>query len=54
MLELLVAAATPTRGSLTGTGASTVGLEGGIETSADICWVVVWAAPQSPLSLLLL
>ena len=38
MLGLLVAAATPTGGSFTGTGDSTIGLEGGIETSADIRW----------------
>ena len=38
MIELLVAAATLTGGSFTGAGASTIGLEGGIETSADTCW----------------
>ena len=38
MLELLVASATPTGRSFTGGGASTIALEGGIETSADTCW----------------
>ena len=38
MIELLFAAATPTGGFFTGAGARTIGLEGGIETSADTSW----------------
>ena len=30
--------ATPAGGSFTGAGVGTVGLEGGVETSADTCW----------------
>ena len=30
--------ATPAGGSFTGAGTGTVGLEGGVETSADTCW----------------